>query len=71
MGDMSNDIGQILRTRRRELGLTQREVAARVGVCRGVVTKWERGDSQLRPEHMDALAAILQLPGESLRVGRP
>ena len=70
MGAMSKSLGQILQTRRREMGLTQREVAARVGVCRTVVSKWERGESRPAPHHLEALAQTLQLRDESLQAGR-
>ena len=38
-------IHQIIRARRRELGLTQEQLASRLGVSAPAVNKWERGNS--------------------------
>ena len=39
-------IGKLILARRRELGLTQRELAQRLLVSDKAVSKWERGVSQ-------------------------
>lgn len=50
MGQMKNinlarQLGQAARSRRRELGLTQQQLADAAGVSRGFVVRLERGDS--------------------------
>lgn len=41
---MDNEkLGAVLRALRRELGLTQRQAAERLGVTDKAVSKWERG----------------------------
>ena len=43
---MDNEkLGAVLRALRRELGLTQRQAAERLGVTDKAVSKWERGGS--------------------------
>ena len=37
------NIHEIIRTRRTELGLTQEQLAGKLGVSAPAVTKWERG----------------------------
>lgn len=43
-------------------GLTQRQVASRVGVDERTVRRWEYGDDAPNPEHLSALRAVLELP---------
>ena len=38
-------IGQVIREHRKELGLTQEQMAARLGVTTPAVNKWENGVS--------------------------
>lgn len=51
--------GGALRDARKAAELTQRELAARVGVSQGVLSKWERGVSEPAPEAVDALTNAL------------
>lgn len=39
-------ISTVIREKRRELGMTQEQVAERLGVSAPAVNKWERGVSQ-------------------------
>ena len=39
------NIGAVIRTNRKRLGLTQEQVASRLGVTAPAVNKWERGVS--------------------------
>ncbi|MDE2184906.1 MAG: helix-turn-helix transcriptional regulator [Alphaproteobacteria bacterium] len=52
-------IGEHLRKRRAELGLTQTEAAARLGVSLFCLWRWEHEKAQPRQEHQEALAAFL------------
>lgn len=57
------DIGQVIREKRRLLGLTQEEMARRLGVTAPAVNKWERGSSL--PD-ITLLGPIARLLGVSL-----
>ena len=47
---------EVMRVRRLELGLTQREIADRVGVTEATVSRWESGD--IRNMRRDKIAAL-------------
>lgn len=53
-------IGRIIHQRRRDLSLTQAQVATRMGVSRGLVAQWEAGSSRLMLKDVDLLAQVLQ-----------
>lgn len=54
---------EVMKTRRKELGLTMREVAERVGVSEGTVSRWESGDIKtMRRDKIAALARVLDVP---------
>ena len=55
-----NSLGERLRHRRRELGLTQEELALRAETNQAVVQKIENGKS-LRPRKLDVLAHVLEV----------
>lgn len=57
-------IGERIRTRREELGLTQEEVARRLpGKVTGQrVSLWERGEHQPRADSLEAVAKALDVP---------
>ncbi len=38
-------VGEVIREKRKELGLTQEQVARRLGVSAPAVNKWEKGGS--------------------------
>ncbi|MEA2511069.1 MAG: Helix-turn-helix domain [Thermomicrobiales bacterium] len=67
---LSPTLGAVVRSRRLELGLTQEELAARIGggVRQAEVSRLERGRVDTpRPRQLWALAAALGLPpGELL-----
>ena len=57
-----NEIGNLIRNRRKELGLTLEEVGNAVGVSKSTVKKWEDGYiSNMRRDKIQSLAAILQI----------
>lgn len=57
---------EMIKRRRKELGLTQQEVANTVGVSRVAVTKWENGDTGSLKN--DNLSKLLKLFGISFPV---
>ncbi|MGI6206366.1 MAG: LexA family protein [Anaerovoracaceae bacterium] len=51
-----------LRKRRKQLGLTLKEVAQAVGVAEGTVSRWETGDiANMRRDRIKKLADVLQI----------
>ncbi len=55
-------IGEMIATRRKELGLTLEEIGCAVGVGKSTVKKWESGYiANMRRDKIAALAKILQL----------
>ena len=60
---MNVEIAQRLANRRKRAGLSQEALAARLGVSRQAVSKWERSESS--PD-TDNLIALAQLYGVSL-----
>ena len=53
----------VIKMRRKELGLTMKEVANAVGVSEGTVSRWESGDiKNMRRDKIAALAHVLDVP---------
>lgn len=56
------EINEILKQRRLELGLTMLDVAKSVGVSEGTVSRWESGDiANMRRDKIAALAKTLNI----------
>ncbi|MDD6196568.1 MAG: helix-turn-helix transcriptional regulator [[Clostridium] aminophilum] len=56
------DIKDILKNRRLELGITMKELADKVGVSEGTISRWESGHiSNMRRDRISALADALHL----------
>lgn len=55
-----------IRSRREELGLTLKDIAAQIGVHFTTVSGWEKGDIVPRDNNMRKLSAILGIPKEKL-----
>jgi DNA-binding XRE family transcriptional regulator len=66
----SIDFGNLLRTRRRELGLTQEEISSVIGVNRRVIGELERGKSTLQLQIAMEAARALGLDIELVARGR-
>jgi transcriptional regulator with XRE-family HTH domain len=62
-------IGARIRFERQALGLTQEQLARRVGVTREAVSQWETGAEWLRPEHLLRTAKHLNVTAEWLVFG--
>lgn len=52
-------MGEVIRRKRKELGLTQEQVAQRLGISAPAVNKWERGSSYPDITILPALARLL------------
>jgi transcriptional regulator with XRE-family HTH domain len=74
-----SDFGSRLYALREAAGLSQREVAAQLGISQPSYALWERNDVALRPDQLVKLAAVLGVrveallnpPSESNRRGGP
>lgn len=56
------DVKNILRNKRIDLGLTMKDVAARVGVSEATISRWESGDIEnMKRDKIAALAKALQI----------
>lgn len=55
-------IGEFIRVRRKQLGLSGRELASRIGTTSGAVSNWERGTTR------EPSKELLQPLAEALRV---
>jgi len=60
------DIGEKIRARRQQLGLSQGDVAARLGVAQPRLSKWENGEGEPGPSQIHSLAIALKVSVEYL-----
>lgn len=67
---MNQTTAQLIRKRRRELGLTQAALAERIHVSAKAVSKWERAAGMPDASIVPALSAVLGLSTDSLLNGR-
>lgn len=57
-----SEVGNLIRNRRKELGLTLEEVGNAVGVSKSTVKKWEDGYiTNMRRDKIQSLAKVLQI----------
>lgn len=61
----------LIKEKRESLGLTQRDLATRMGVSCSTVTKWEKGSSYPPVRQLPLLAAVLGVPIGDLFVSQP
>jgi len=66
----THNIGIRLRKTRRELNLSQAELASQAGTNQAVIQKIENGKS-LRPRLVESIAAVLQVNPAWLQFGEP
>jgi transcriptional regulator with XRE-family HTH domain len=55
-------IGEIIKNRRKELGLSQEQLAERVGVSYQQIQRYENGGSMLNVENIQRVAKALGIP---------
>ena len=59
------EVKDIIKNRRVEMGLTMKELADKVGVSEGTVSRWESGHiANMRRDRIAALSRILEIPAE-------
>lgn len=57
------DVKNIIKSKRIELGFTMKELAKRVGVSEGTISRWESGEiSNMRRDKVALLSQVLQIP---------
>lgn len=61
----SKEIGAAIRKRRKELGLSQEQLAEKVGVSYQQIQRYENGSSMLNVENVQRIAKILIVPATS------
>jgi len=66
-----SDFGKRLLEAREQAGLSQAQVAEKLGVLQRTVAFWERRPCSLRPEQITTLAEILKVPVEHLLFDSP
>lgn len=59
-------LGTRLRNRRRQLSLTQEQLAERTGVSRTAVAKWESGEKEPTLQNLRRLCAVLNTSSDYL-----
>jgi transcriptional regulator with XRE-family HTH domain len=62
----SNDFGDRLRVLREASGLSQRAIAAQLGIAQPSYVMWEKRNVSLRPEQLTKLSGILGVRPEQL-----
>jgi len=60
------DLGELIRKRRRHYGLTQEQLAERVGVSQNYIAKIETGLANVGPKTLTKLAIALDIPSGDL-----
>jgi transcriptional regulator with XRE-family HTH domain len=63
------DFGERLHAAREVLGLSQAQVAEKLGITQPSYALWERDSVALRPEQLASLASILQVSMDELIIG--
>lgn len=58
--------GERLVATRQQLGLSQTQIAEKLGITQQTYAGWERRTTALRPEHLAQLASVLNVPVDYL-----
>jgi len=62
----TGEIGELIRRRRKELGLSQEQLSEKVGVSYQQIQRYENGGSMLNVENVQRIAQALTIPIASL-----
>lgn len=65
------EMGARLWQRRKQFGLSQEELAERVGVTSQMISSAERGKKAMRPENIVRICAALEMSTDYLLTGKP
>lgn len=60
-----SDVSAIIQRRRQELDLTQSQLAQKMGVTQGLISRWENGEENLTMETVSKIAIALDLSTQS------
>lgn len=63
---MENNLAENIRSYRKSLGLTQEQLAERLGITLGAVSKWERGSSEPDLSYIMDLAGLFRVSVDAL-----
>lgn len=66
-----NDLGKRISARRKELGLTQEQVAEKMNVSVQMISNLELGRKAIRPENLAKISSILKISTDYLLFGHP
>ena len=66
-----SDFGKKLVAARLRLGLTQAQVASRLGVSQQAYAGWERRTMAIKPQHVARMAEVLAIPLDDLLGANP
>jgi transcriptional regulator with XRE-family HTH domain len=58
----SKEIGAMIKKRRRELGISQEELAEALGVTYQQIQRYENGTNKLNVENLQLIAEMIQMP---------
>jgi transcriptional regulator with XRE-family HTH domain len=65
---MAKGLGKAIKTAREAKKLSQMQVATRLGVSVGIISRYERGEDKPRLERLvDQIAPLLELDAEALK----
>lgn len=63
MNTSDNDIGNLIKQKRKEKGLTLVELGEKINVTNGTISKWERGYiKNMGRDKIEALSNVLEIP---------
>lgn len=62
----TGEIGELIRKRRKELGLSQEQLSVKVGVSYQQIQRYENGGSMINVENVQRIAKALAIPVASL-----
>lgn len=65
----SKKTGEVIKIRRKKMGLTQRELAGKLGICDKTISKWEVGKGMPELSLMVPLCDVLNITTDELLRG--
>jgi len=69
--EMLRAVGERISARRKQLRMTQEELAARMDVSTQMISYAEQGRKAMRPENLAKLCAALQISADYILTGKP